>query len=91
MVEFQIPVLLGYGGIDEDPVPIGAVGPVLEVEFQSPVLVGYGGRDAEAEIIGKDVVRVNDGIGDETTDDDDGVGPSSDDVAGFFAQSQSVN
>lgn len=34
-VEFQMPVLVGYGGRDEDPVPTSEV---ELVEFQTPVL-----------------------------------------------------
>lgn len=40
-VKFQIPLLVGNIGIDEEPVPTGTV----EVVFQRPVLLGYGAMD----------------------------------------------
>ncbi|KAL8957078.1 MAG: hypothetical protein Q9193_005556 [Seirophora villosa] len=42
-VEFEIPVLVGYGGIDEDPVPTR----VVVVVFEIPVPVGKGGIDED--------------------------------------------
>lgn len=37
-VEFQRPVLVGYGGMDDDPVPADAL---VDVIFHRPVLLGY--------------------------------------------------
>ncbi len=43
VVAFQIPLPVGYGGIEDDPVPMIEV--ELEVPFQIPVLVGYEGME----------------------------------------------
>ena len=45
MVAFQIPVLLGYGGIEENPVPM--IVEEFEVPFQIPVVVGCGGNEED--------------------------------------------
>lgn len=47
-VEFQIPVLVGCGGMDDEPVPAGT----LEVVFQRPVLLGYHIEDEPVPAVG---------------------------------------
>lgn len=47
-VEFQIPVLVGYGGMEDEPVPAGT----LEVVFQRPVLLGYSIEDKPVTALG---------------------------------------